>query len=191
MVVVVGMFLAFSGLKPMQSSEHRQNPVQESKDAYASVMSHLEPDGDFLMILNAENGVKQASASLANVAKVLSGFANDAGEEKVGATFASVSAKLPDFLEDNGLLSLKAIGASVVPNGDGTFRGRRFVLRDAPAAQKPLWRAIANGEPRTLVSHGYLTEDIAFAASTTADPSAVLEFVRSVVSELVPSLKSP
>jgi hypothetical protein len=121
----------------------------------------------------------------------LSGFANDAGEEKVGATFASVSAKLPDFLEDNGLLSLKAIGASVVPNGDGTFRGRRFVLRDAPAAQKPLWRAIANGEPRTLVSHGYLTEDIAFAASTTADPSAVLEFVRSVVSELVPSLKSP
>lgn len=189
MGAMIGIYLSFLGIAPQQAVEHRQNPVQESAASYEAVMAHLEPGGDLLFVLNAENSVKQMSSVVVNAATVFAQVIRAEGELDSATKIARVAVGVPSFLEDNGLLSLKAIGASIVPNGDGTHRSRKFFLRDPASFEKPLWKVIASGEPRDLVSHNYFSGNVALAASMTGDLSALLTIIDSAVSDLVPEAK--
>ena len=187
---LLGLYMFLFGLVPQQSTEYRKDPVHESRATYDRVMSHLEPGGDFLMILNAENGIKRTSEGLVGIVKAFGQAANTEGKPEVSAKITHISTELPAFLADNGLVSLKALGASVIPNGDGILSSRTFFLRDVASADKPFWQIFVSGAPRELVSQKYLPKGVALVVSTTGDPRAVLKLVEAGIDSLYPEAKS-
>lgn len=175
MVLVVGLFLG-------GGTDRRQDPVAESKRAFDTVMKHLEPGGDVLLVLNTENFVR----GLAETAVELATAATDGQTGEDALVVRRVAGALPGFLDRNGFLALQAVGASSVPDGGGIHRSKAFLLRNAAAAESPLWRGLVGGKPRALVSHTYWTEDVAWAASGTGEAAELWKVLRGVVNELVP-----
>ncbi len=178
-VMMIWMGLMLGSIAP---AEHREQPVEASRQAFAAVFEQLEPGGDLLLVLNTENFVQGLSKGLGALIEAVT--EGEAGEPAVIAR--RVGRALPGFLRDKGFLAMQAVGASSVPEGRGIFRSRQFVLRDERASQSPLWQGLIGGAPRALVSHNHWNDDIVWAASGTGDAQRLWEIVMAVVTELIP-----
>ncbi len=178
-VMMIWMGLMLGSIGP---AEHREQPVEASRQAFAAVFEALEPGGDLLLVLNTENFVQGVSEGLGTLLETLT-----EGETDESAVIARrVGRALPGFLHRQGFLAMQAVGASSVPEGQGVFRSRHFILRDAQASQSPLWQGLIGGAPRALVSHNHWNDEIVWAASSTGEAHRLWEIVVAVVTELVP-----
>jgi len=90
------------------------------------------------------------------------------------------------FLQDQGLLSIRAVGSSEITewtdaHGREHVLTRTFVLRDPNAGRSPFWRVLLGGEPRHLETLPYIPEDTVFFNIGLMDATAVWELVRRVM----------
>jgi len=180
------LVLVFAAMFSGGEREVRQAPAQEAQQAFETVMRHVEPGGDALLVLNTENAVKGLAASASELVTALT----EGKTDKDAVTARRVAGELPAFLDRNGFLALRAFGYSSVPEGNGTHRSRCFLLRAPGAENSPLWRGLVGGTPRQLASHTYWSEDVAWAVSGTGEAAELWKVLRSVVNELIPEARA-
>lgn len=158
-LLVVAVCQTVSANPVARSPEDPEVRVERSRAFYKTVMPHLEPGGDLLMLANVQGVVKSLVEDVVAVAADL----------VPDPAAVGILQKVPLFLEQNGFFGLAGYGASTARRRDGLFSVRQFIARDPVAARKPLWRLLFGGDPRRCESTGFLVAGTEFAAVMTME----------------------
>lgn len=137
---------------------------------YDQVIGHLDPGGGILMYLNTTDLIQGLLAQ----GEALLDFIPDQDVEAL-AVKARIQAGI-DFLMDNGINDVTAVGFSTAPATDGLQTVRLFVGQKPDARSRGLWRLLG-GPPRPMKSHAYLPADAVLVRSANVVPAAAWDLV--------------
>lgn len=142
---------------------------------FARIVSELDEGGDYLEVVNAATFQSDVEAALDLVWKVAeeTGVAREWDAADVRAVRKVVAS--------SGLLAFRGRGASVRPEGDGSFVHRSFVLTEKRTV--PVLDLFACA-PRPANVEGFLPEETAAALSFSADVKGTALFVSDTLKAL-------
>lgn len=142
---------------------------------FARIVSELDEGGDYLEVVNAATFQSDVEAALDFIWK----FAEEAGVAD-GWDAADVRA-VRKVVASSGLLAFRGRGASVRPEGDGSFVHRSFILTERrPVPVLDLFACA----PRPANVEGFLPEETAAALSFSADVKGTALFVADTLKAL-------
>lgn len=115
---------------------------EQSAALFRTTAAELETDGDLYLHLNVANVLSDFADLLVKIADAAT---VSAGDRELTDTVRRVR----NFLQQEGVLDVVAIGVSSKPRGDGTHSVRSLLLRRPVEPTPRFWRMLG-GEPREL-----------------------------------------
>ncbi|MDD4737348.1 MAG: DUF3352 domain-containing protein [Kiritimatiellae bacterium] len=147
-----------------------------------SFMDRLDADADFVFYLNTAKligPVRQEMSALADALK-----AANFGGPMVGSFMAQVDPVL-DWL---GFFSIRSVGVSMAPAGEGVSRIKSFIERAEREGNPVMWRLY--GEAKPLDTLKYLPEETAAMEVLGLNPATVWAAVEEGVNRFAPGQAS-
>lgn len=140
----LGVALSFLLASPPPVGWAAATPMTPEQSAvlFRTTAAELETDGDLYLHLNVTNLLADFTDLLVKIAEAATVSAGD-------RELTETAGRVRNFLQQEGVLDVVAIGVSSKPRGDGTHSVRSLLLRRPVEPTPRFWRMLGD-EPREL-----------------------------------------